>query len=295
MLLSGATMETLVIWTLVIIAAVSILGWVLSQKLKTSRKEAQIESSTSVPHSNGAPAEAQPSVGAIETNTLPVDAGSVTEQVRSYEIALASLQCEIEALRAENSWLKRRPALDQATGRDLITRGAETDLRPAIDQHPEGLSDDGRKWIPLKRLMVPAIAVGTLIVAVISDYYARDKMTAVPIRSVESQSQANLSTRLTNGSLKPGNVQGDPEATGSQSEDVAKKGRAVAAGKFYKVVRYTRVHSQPNPSSRPVAEIKPGMEIKVVAVRGEWLEVRSLYGRPPGFIRKETVVSKGVG
>jgi hypothetical protein len=37
------------------------------------------------------------------------------------------------------------------------------------------------------------------------------------------------------------------------------------------------------------------MKVKVVAARGEWLQVRSLFGRPPGYIRKDTVVSSAVG
>jgi hypothetical protein len=37
------------------------------------------------------------------------------------------------------------------------------------------------------------------------------------------------------------------------------------------------------------------LAVKVVAVRGEWLEVQSLYGRPPGFIHKDTAVRNTTG
>jgi hypothetical protein len=74
-----------------------------------------------------------------------------------------------------------------------------------------------------------------------------------------------------------------------------KKRGVAAAGTFYNVVRSTQVFSQPDPSSPSVAEIKPGMKINVVGRRGEWLQVRSLYGRPPGFIHKNTAIKQSSG
>jgi hypothetical protein len=61
----------------------------------------------------------------------------------------------------------------------------------------------------------------------------------------------------------------------------------------YQVIRSTRVFSEPNESSRAVALVDAGTEIDVVGVHGQWLEVRSRHGRPPGFIRINNAVKRG--
>jgi SH3-like domain-containing protein len=52
-------------------------------------------------------------------------------------------------------------------------------------------------------------------------------------------------------------------------------------------LRSTNVLEGPSPSARIVAGIESGVRINVVAANGDWLEVRSRHGNPPGFIRKE--------
>jgi hypothetical protein len=302
MLPIGATMENLGVWTLVALGVVSTLVLLVVYRRKISRKEIQVEALTSTTESDGMPAETQPSLGPKDENRSSPEVDSLSEQVRSYEIALASLQCELEALRAENSWLKRESLADQSTSRDLIMPMAGSDSSPALEPWPERLTGYRRNWAPLNgRLILPAVAVFLLFVAVISGYYARGKTSAVAMRQSDTQGQANLRISgpqaVGNSVTKPANAKSDPESStnGTAETAAAKNRKAAPAGTFYKVVRHARVHSQPNAGSRPLAELKPGMEIKVVAVRGEWLEVRSLYGRPSGFIRKETAVSKAVG
>lgn len=58
----------------------------------------------------------------------------------------------------------------------------------------------------------------------------------------------------------------------------------------YKVLHPTYVYSKPRDDSRRVARIKRGTKIHVVAVKGDWLEVRSKHGRAPGFIKKDSAV-----
>ncbi|MBI2999167.1 MAG: hypothetical protein HYY46_12105 [Deltaproteobacteria bacterium] len=55
----------------------------------------------------------------------------------------------------------------------------------------------------------------------------------------------------------------------------------------YETIRVTSVFEEPSGSSRKVATIKERTEVTVVGSRGEWLEVRSKYGNPPGFVRRE--------
>ena len=55
----------------------------------------------------------------------------------------------------------------------------------------------------------------------------------------------------------------------------------------YEAIRDTAVLEKPSPSSRQVAPIERGTIVNVVGSQGEWLEVRSRHGKPPGFIRRD--------
>lgn len=55
----------------------------------------------------------------------------------------------------------------------------------------------------------------------------------------------------------------------------------------YETVRATSVHEEPLAGSRVVSRIAGGTQITVVRVAGEWLEVRSKQGNPPGFVRAD--------
>jgi hypothetical protein len=46
------------------------------------------------------------------------------------------------------------------------------------------------------------------------------------------------------------------------------------------------VFAEPSSSSRVVSNIDSGIRVNVVASNAEWLEVRSRFGNPPGFIRR---------
>jgi hypothetical protein len=59
--------------------------------------------------------------------------------------------------------------------------------------------------------------------------------------------------------------------------------RAAEAG-LYETVRATAVHEQPAESSRVITQIGRGTRIHVVRSSGDWLEVVSKRGNPPGFI-----------
>jgi len=55
----------------------------------------------------------------------------------------------------------------------------------------------------------------------------------------------------------------------------------------YQIIRSTSVFEQPSDSSREVAVVTQGTRVVVVGSSGDWLEVRSKLGRPPGFIRRD--------
>jgi hypothetical protein len=60
--------------------------------------------------------------------------------------------------------------------------------------------------------------------------------------------------------------------------------------RFYQTVRSTSVFEEPSASSRKVGSIPNGNRVRVVGSMGDWLEVRSKQGRPPGFIRRDDAV-----
>jgi Bacterial SH3 domain len=58
----------------------------------------------------------------------------------------------------------------------------------------------------------------------------------------------------------------------------------------FEITRPTQVYSRPSDSSQLIANIEPGMRINVVDSRDGWLEIRSKYGRPSGFVRQAAAV-----
>lgn len=56
---------------------------------------------------------------------------------------------------------------------------------------------------------------------------------------------------------------------------------------IYQTIRSTDVFESPAASARVVANIPGGVRVSVVSTSGEWLEVHSRRGNPPGFIRRD--------
>jgi TolA-binding protein len=67
--------------------------------------------------------------------------------------------------------------------------------------------------------------------------------------------------------------------------------RATEAGQ-YEVVRDTALLEKPSSSAREVALVQRGIIVNVVSSIGDWYEVRSKYGKPPGYIRRDDVTPK---
>ena len=65
--------------------------------------------------------------------------------------------------------------------------------------------------------------------------------------------------------------------------------RAVDPG-VYETVRQTPVYDDPSASGRVLSRISKGTKVDVVRSVGDWLEVRSKHGNPPGFIRLDDAV-----
>lgn len=56
---------------------------------------------------------------------------------------------------------------------------------------------------------------------------------------------------------------------------------------LYETVRPTTVFEEPATSSRILSRISKGTQVTAVRSVGDWIEIRSLHGNPPGFIRAD--------
>lgn len=63
--------------------------------------------------------------------------------------------------------------------------------------------------------------------------------------------------------------------------------RGGAAAGIYETRRATTVYEEPSASAKTVASIPQGTRVTVVSANGDWLEVHSKRGNPPGFIRRD--------
>ncbi len=63
--------------------------------------------------------------------------------------------------------------------------------------------------------------------------------------------------------------------------------RGGAAAGIYETRRATPVYEEPSASAKTVANIPQGTQVTVVSSSGDWLEVHSKRGNPPGFIRRD--------
>ena len=80
----------------------------------------------------------------------------------------------------------------------------------------------------------------------------------------------------------------------SRSQPPTPASRGGASPGVYETLRPTPVYENPSASARVVANIPGNTRVSVVSTSGEWLEVHSRRGNPPGFIRRDdaTLIEK---
>jgi uncharacterized membrane-anchored protein YhcB (DUF1043 family) len=76
-----------------------------------------------------------------------------------------------------------------------------------------------------------------------------------------------------------------PDAAAPLPQPVA--ARRTAASGVYETTRATSVYEDPSSTSRVISKIDSGTRINVVSSGGDWLEVRSKRGNPPGYVRSD--------
>jgi hypothetical protein len=101
--------------------------------------------------------------------------------------------------------------------------------------------------------------------------------------------------RLTSGRVasapRSGPRSADPLPPSAQPAPVP--ARRLAEPGVYETRRATTVYEEPMGSARVLTQIAKGTQVNVVRSVGEWLEVRSKHGNPPGFIRVEDAIFVG--
>lgn len=63
--------------------------------------------------------------------------------------------------------------------------------------------------------------------------------------------------------------------------------RRTAEPGVYETIRATSVYEDPSSAARVVSQINKGTRINVVSSAGDWLQVRSKRGNPPGYVRSD--------
>ena len=79
------------------------------------------------------------------------------------------------------------------------------------------------------------------------------------------------------------------EQPASVATTASVRGRGGLEPGTYETTRSVSVYEEPASSSRVVTQIGKGTQLTVVRFIGDWVEIRSKHGNPPGFIRAADV------
>ncbi|MGH7926427.1 MAG: hypothetical protein ACREQV_01350, partial [Candidatus Binatia bacterium] len=176
-------MESIPVWTLIIaaIAIISMLALLIASEREVKRKSIELESLQEKLEQADLVVEGGPNLALAEATEVSAEVALLTEQVRSNEVIIATMQCELEALRAENSWLKQESAGYQSKSSDLQTHMTESMPTSQVERSSARVIDYPLDLGPSKsRLVFPVTAFALLLVALVSVHFARDwQKTAV--------------------------------------------------------------------------------------------------------------------
>lgn len=285
-------METMLVWTLVIaaIAIIIMLALLIASERELKRKRAEVESlrSRSDETGSGARIEAHREVTARRNRESYAEIAALTEQLQSSQADVETLWIEVERLRAENSRLKQESVRYRSERPELGAQIAESASSVPVEEPFVRAADQRRTWVG--EAVVVLLAAGAATYYTEAWRFATLGLAGRDAPVAEQPSNANIARDHAGAASAEGNKSTET-ATPRRNAAAAPKS-AVLRGARYEVVRSTRVFSQPNDRSSPLARVEAGMEINVVGARDEWLEVRSRHGRPPGFIKRDTAVRK---
>jgi uncharacterized iron-regulated membrane protein len=115
--------------------------------------------------------------------------------------------------------------------------------------------------------------------------------TEAPKRAAETlpkpAPRADVPPAPTESQMQRAGQDGSVPGRAAKSQPPLPASRGGAAAGVYETRRTTSVHEEPSASAKTVASIPQGTQVTVVGSSGDWLEVHSKRGNPPGFIRRE--------
>jgi hypothetical protein len=290
--------ETILVWTLIIsaVAIVAMLAMLFAaerdlqhQRTETEALRASIERARS-----GRATAASPEDNSGITTEVSAELTALREQWQGSQAALANMQVKLDRLQAENDRLRQAKPGGYAESYEVTTPAAESALTaPLRDSTVRAADRRPNQFRRRSRLLYGATFAVLLLVGGAS-LYLNGASRETTLRSssdtnVEPEGQI-ANTSPADDTARAGDYPKTPNENTARVTPPATP--TLSTTTSYEIVRSTRVFSQPNESSRPVARVDAGTEISVVAARDEWLEVRSRHGRPPGFVRKDAAVMK---
>jgi len=163
---------------------------------------------------------------------------------------------ELSAVSQAN--LKRLQAKDQ------VIHSQEAQLAQTRKQ----LDDNSNQLVELKRKLEESQKALS----------ARQRRLAVASREVNRLNTTRSVAVRRTASRGPDTIASDPASAAV---------RRTVEPKVYEITQSTTVYENPSSTARVISQIGRGTRINVVSSTGDWLEVRSNRGNPPGFVRSD--------
>lgn len=155
----------------------------------------------------------------------------------------------------------------------------------------------------INNAMIIGAALVLIVGAGVGVYFSTDLFRQTAKQQPVPAEQARIAPRAPAGTVEEPKVAGEtndsnlastgPESVPQAPVEASKSAppspsasRRTASAGIYEILRTTKVFAEPSGSSRTVASIPQGTRVTVVGDNGEWLEVQSKSGNPPGFIRR---------
>ncbi|HVO95434.1 MAG TPA: hypothetical protein VMT22_21435, partial [Terriglobales bacterium] len=223
-----------------------------------------------------------------------------------------SLWHKIHRLQTEHARLvnKERPAREEFadSGEPRLISGFKetrvvaktlyTGSRDSLMQSPHENEENAKSncifWMAIKRqwrfgavaAAVVMVAASVMLGVLETKFSVRKEVVVAPEASFQEYKVAAVAEP----EKKPAHETSFPEYFVEAVSNARKKSAPRVQGTF-ETVRPTQVYDGPSENSAWIADIGAGMRLKVVGSSFGWLEIRSMHGRPPGFVRQEAAVS----
>ena len=160
-----------------------------------------------------------------------------------------------------------RGGLKQLQAKDQAIQSQEAQLAQTRQQ----LNDDSNKLAEMKTKLDDSQ----------KELAAAQQRLGVAVREA-NRVTANRSTAVTRTASRPPDT-----AYNTPPLPAPTAARRTAEPGVYETIQATSVYDNPSSAGRVITQIGKGTKINVVSSVGDWLEVRSKHGNPPGYVRSD--------